>query len=66
MHQAEGLGLSTKIESLREGVWLTDSFPVALAKQGHRFGACVAKELANTGYLSIWDSVMGAVIRPHT
>ena len=31
---------------------LTDSFPVALAKQGHRFGACVAKELADVGYCS--------------
>ena len=29
-----------------------DSFPVALAKQGHRFKACVAKELANAGYCS--------------
>ena len=34
------------------GVWLTDSFPVALAKQGHRFSACVAKELADAGYCS--------------
>jgi hypothetical protein len=33
-------------------VWLMDSFPVALAKQGHRFKACVAKELADTGYCS--------------
>ena len=33
-------------------VLLTDSFPVALAKQGHRFKACVAKELANSGYCS--------------
>ena len=33
-------------------VWLIDSFPVALAKQGHRFKACVAKELADTGYCS--------------
>lgn len=32
------------------GVWLIDSFPVALAKQGHRFRACVAKELADAGY----------------
>lgn len=31
-------------------VWLTDSFPVALAKQGHRFKACVARELADAGY----------------
>lgn len=31
-------------------VWLIDSFPVALAKQGHRFKACVAKELADAGY----------------
>lgn len=31
---------------------LIDSFPVALAKQGHRFKACVAKELANSGYCS--------------
>lgn len=32
--------------------WLIDSFPVALAKQGHRFKACVAKELADSGYCS--------------
>jgi hypothetical protein len=31
-------------------VWLIDSFPVALAKQGHRFKACVAKGLADAGY----------------
>jgi len=31
---------------------LIDSFPVALAKQGHRFKACVAKDLANHGYCS--------------
>jgi hypothetical protein len=31
---------------------LIDSFPVALAKQGHRFKACVAKELADSGYCS--------------
>jgi hypothetical protein len=30
--------------SNRESVWLMDSFPVALAKQGHRFKACVAKD----------------------
>lgn len=39
-------------ERRQDCVWLTDSFPVALAKQGHRFGACVAKELANVGYCS--------------
>jgi len=39
-------------ESGRECVWLTDSFPVALAKQGHRFSACVAKEVADAGYCS--------------
>jgi hypothetical protein len=33
-------------------VWLIDSFPVALAKQGHRFKACVASELADSGYCS--------------
>lgn len=33
-------------------VWLIDSFPVALAQQGHRFNACVAKELADSGYCS--------------
>lgn len=33
-------------------VWLIDSFPVALAKQGHRFKACVASELADAGYCS--------------
>ena len=31
---------------------LIDSFPVALAKQGHRFNACVANELADSGYCS--------------
>ncbi len=31
---------------------LIDSFPVALAKQGHRFKACVANELADGGYCS--------------
>ena len=31
---------------------LIDSFPVSLAKQGHRFKACVAKELADSGYCS--------------
>ena len=35
-----------------EYVWLMDSFPVALAKQGHRFKACVAEELADAGYCS--------------
>jgi len=29
---------------------LIDSFPVALAKQGHRFKAKVAPELADVGY----------------
>ena len=33
-------------------VLLTDSFPVAMAKQGHRFKACVAKGFANAGYCS--------------
>lgn len=32
--------------------WLVDSFPVALAKQGHRFKAKVAPQLANAGYCS--------------
>jgi len=32
--------------------WLTDSFPVALAKQGHRFKAKVAPEIADAGYCS--------------
>lgn len=32
--------------------WLIDSFPVALAKQGHRFKAKVAPELADHGYCS--------------
>ena len=31
---------------------MIDSFPVALAKQGHRFKARVATELADTGYCS--------------
>jgi hypothetical protein len=40
-------------ETLNPGqVWLIDSFPVALAKQGHRFNACVAKQLADSGYCS--------------
>lgn len=34
----------------QEQVWLMDSFPVALASQGHRFKACVARELADAGY----------------
>lgn len=33
-------------------VWLIDSFLVALAKQGHRFNACVEKQLADSGYCS--------------
>ena len=33
-------------------VWLMDSFPVALAKPGHRFQAKVAPQLANAGYCS--------------
>ncbi|SDW70369.1 hypothetical protein SAMN05421882_102333 [Nitrosomonas communis] len=33
-------------------VWLIDSFPVTLAKQGHRFNACVAEQLADAGYCS--------------
>lgn len=37
---------------LADDVWLTDSFPVASAKQGHRFRACVAAELADSGYCS--------------
>ena len=36
----------------KANVWLMDSFPVALAKQGHRFKARVAKELADAGYCS--------------
>lgn len=31
---------------------LVDSFPVSLARQGHRFKACVAPELADHGYCS--------------
>jgi hypothetical protein len=31
-------------------LWLIDSFPVAIAKQGHRFKARVAKGIANSGY----------------
>jgi hypothetical protein len=30
--------------------WLIDSFPVAIAKQGHRFKARVANEVADCGY----------------
>jgi hypothetical protein len=33
-------------------VWLSDSFPVILAMQGRRFRACVAKQLADSGYCS--------------
>ncbi len=33
-------------------VRLVDSFPVALDKQGHRFKARVARELADAGYCS--------------
>ncbi|MDD5581110.1 MAG: IS982 family transposase [Methylobacter sp.] len=33
-------------------VWLMDAFPVALAKQGNRFKARVARELADAGYCS--------------
>jgi len=33
-------------------VWLVDSFPIALAQQGHRFKARVANELADAGYCS--------------
>jgi|GEM_PF-1248100 len=40
------------VEGQQNCAWLTDSFPVALAKQGHRFGACVTKELADVGYCS--------------
>lgn len=32
--------------------WIIDSFPVALAKHGHRFKAKVAPGLANSGYCS--------------
>ena len=39
-------------ESQPDGVWLTDSFPLVLTKQGHRFGACVAKKLAYVSYCS--------------
>ena len=35
-----------------DGALLVDSFPVALARQGHRFKACVAPELADHGYCS--------------
>ena len=35
-----------------QAAWLIDSFPVALAKQGHRFNAKVAPELADHGYCS--------------
>ena len=31
-------------------VLLIDSFPVAIARQGHRFKACVAREFADRGY----------------
>jgi hypothetical protein len=30
-------------------VWLMDSFPIILARQGRRFDACVAKQLADSG-----------------
>jgi hypothetical protein len=35
-----------------EQVWLIDSFPVILTRQGRRFNACVAKQLADSGYCS--------------
>ena len=45
--------IQQKQETMNPGqVWLIDSFPVALAKQGHRFNACVAKQLADSGYCS--------------
>jgi len=34
----------------RHQAWLIDSFPVALAKQGHRFKTRVARDLADMGY----------------
>jgi hypothetical protein len=34
----------------RHQAWLIDSFPVALAKQGHRFKIRVARDLADMGY----------------
>ena len=37
-------------EKNKDQVWLMDSFPVALAKQGHRFKACVAQGIADAGY----------------
>ena len=45
-------------QSLKQGAfkndtaWIMDSFPVALAKQGHRFNAKVAPDIASTGYCS--------------
>ncbi len=41
-----------RLQELTTACWLTDSFPVALAKQGHRFKACVAPEIADGGYCS--------------
>jgi Transposase DDE domain len=37
-------------QELMHACWLVDSFPVALAKQGHRFNARVAPEIADGGY----------------
>ena len=45
--------IQQKQEEKNQGqAWLIDYFPVALAKQGHRFKACVARELADAGYCS--------------
>lgn len=39
-------------QSTEPNALLIDSFPVALARQGHRFKACVAPGIANHGYCS--------------
>jgi hypothetical protein len=39
-----------QMHASRHQAWLIDSFPVTLAKQGHRFKAYVTKELADSGY----------------
>jgi hypothetical protein len=41
-----------QVSQNQNNVWLMDSFPVALAQQGHRFKVCVAKELDDVGYCS--------------
>ena len=43
---------SRKITDEENGVYLVDSFPIALARYNHAYTAKVAPELANKGYCS--------------